>query len=284
MAATIPDTESTPPCYYLLAWIWSRAFGTDEVGLRSLSALAGTALVPIAYAAARELSSTRGALITPSLVAVSPWLVLYSQDARSYALLSLLGGLSFLFFVRCLKAPSNRVKPRGRDPLLRRFSSERAPRIGAAGAAALGAIFAAIVVAVALESRYQRCRLARSGAEPRSPEPRSSDRPQPVHPHAPLQRLSAESSPASAPRRARVGDKPGGGGECRPCPRDRAYRPSSRFRHPARGGLSGSRAEPRRDVQVIRFRSPRPVFVTPQRLADSGLAGAPWAVLFQSAR
>jgi len=39
-------------------------------------------------------------------VAVSPWLVLHSQEARSYALLTLLAGLSFLFFARSLRAPS----------------------------------------------------------------------------------------------------------------------------------------------------------------------------------
>src|SRR5207302_2742076 len=33
------DGEQTPPLYYVLAWLWTRPFGTGEVGLRSLSAL-----------------------------------------------------------------------------------------------------------------------------------------------------------------------------------------------------------------------------------------------------
>jgi mannosyltransferase len=43
MLGALPDLESTPPLYYVLAWLWARAFGTGEIGLRSLSALLGTA-------------------------------------------------------------------------------------------------------------------------------------------------------------------------------------------------------------------------------------------------
>src|SRR5947209_20619831 len=56
---TIPLTESSPPLYYVLAWFWAQAFGLSEVGIRSLSALFGTALVPVAYVIGRRLGSTR---------------------------------------------------------------------------------------------------------------------------------------------------------------------------------------------------------------------------------
>src|SRR4029079_7493214 len=46
----IPRTEATPFLYYVVAWLWGQAFGLGEVGLRSLSALAGTATIPVAYA------------------------------------------------------------------------------------------------------------------------------------------------------------------------------------------------------------------------------------------
>ena len=55
MLDAIPRTESTPPLYYALAWLWTQAFGVGEVGVRSLSALLGTALVPVAFGTAREL-------------------------------------------------------------------------------------------------------------------------------------------------------------------------------------------------------------------------------------
>jgi mannosyltransferase len=83
MLERIPDSESTPPLYYLLAWGWTTLVGTGEVGLRSLSALLGTATVPVAYAAARTLVSRRAGLVAAALVAVNPFLVWYSQEGRA---------------------------------------------------------------------------------------------------------------------------------------------------------------------------------------------------------
>ena len=102
---TIPITESSPPLYYVLAWIWTQAFGLGEIGVRSLSALLGTALVPVAYFIGRRLGSSRAGLIAAAIVAVNPFLVWYSQEARTYALLALLSALSFWAFVRALDEP-----------------------------------------------------------------------------------------------------------------------------------------------------------------------------------
>ncbi len=110
MLDRIPDSESTPPLYYVVAWLWADLFGTGEIGLRSLSALCGTAFVPVAYAVGARAVSGRVGLIAAALAAVNPLLVWYSQEARAYALLVLLGGLSFLFFIRLLTGdPSRRT-------------------------------------------------------------------------------------------------------------------------------------------------------------------------------
>jgi mannosyltransferase len=106
MLQTIPATESTPPLYYVLAWGWTRVFGSGEFGLRSLSAMAGIAAIPVIYAAARELVSGRAALLAALLAAVSPALVWYSQEARAYGLLVLFSALSLWFFARSLRAPT----------------------------------------------------------------------------------------------------------------------------------------------------------------------------------
>lgn len=103
MLDAVKNSESNPPLYYVLAWGWAKAFGDGEVGLRSLSALFGAATVPVAYLAAREALSARAGLIAAALVAVDPMLIWYSQEARSYALLVLLGALSLLFFLRALR-------------------------------------------------------------------------------------------------------------------------------------------------------------------------------------
>jgi 4-amino-4-deoxy-L-arabinose transferase-like glycosyltransferase len=106
MLRLIPDSESTPPLYYILAWPWTRVFGFDEVGVRSLSALAGTATVPLAAAAAWTLASRRAAVATAALVALNPLLVWYSQEARAYALLVLTVALAFLVFALALERPT----------------------------------------------------------------------------------------------------------------------------------------------------------------------------------
>src|SRR5215216_3024628 len=108
MLDRIPGSESTPPLYSVLAWLWTRPFGTGEVGLRSLSALLGTLCVPAFWLAARELVSRRAALLVAALAAFSPILVWYSQEARAYALLLLLGALSLLFFARALTGGERR--------------------------------------------------------------------------------------------------------------------------------------------------------------------------------
>ncbi|MGN6216063.1 MAG: glycosyltransferase family 39 protein [Solirubrobacterales bacterium] len=105
----VPHSESTPPLYYLVAWLWSRPFGTGEAWLRSLSALAGTATIVVVYLGAVALPLPRRAgLIAAAAVAVSPVMIWFSQDARAYALVVLLTALSFFFFARARRSGARR--------------------------------------------------------------------------------------------------------------------------------------------------------------------------------
>src|SRR4051812_50108642 len=52
MLSAIYHHESTPPLYYVLAWGWSKLFGSGEAGPGSLSALFGTAAVTGVFAGA----------------------------------------------------------------------------------------------------------------------------------------------------------------------------------------------------------------------------------------
>ncbi len=115
-------SESAPPLYYAVAWAWTQLTGTGEFGLRSISALAGVATVPVAYLIGAELGALDGdggvdhtiggstphpakrtGLVVAALVAVNPMLLWYSQEARAYALFALLTTASFLFFARALR-------------------------------------------------------------------------------------------------------------------------------------------------------------------------------------
>ncbi len=65
MLRSLPYSESTPPLYYILAWIWAHVFGYGEAALRSLSALAGIATVPFSMARRRSSSPAARASSPP---------------------------------------------------------------------------------------------------------------------------------------------------------------------------------------------------------------------------
>jgi 4-amino-4-deoxy-L-arabinose transferase-like glycosyltransferase len=96
-------SESAPPLYYALAWPWTQLTGAGEFGLRSISALAGVATVPVAYLLGTELRGRRAGLMAAALVAVNPMLLWYSQEARAYSLFALLCAVSLLYCVRVLR-------------------------------------------------------------------------------------------------------------------------------------------------------------------------------------
>ena len=106
MIGLIPQTESTPPLYYCVAWVWARIFGYGEAGLRSLSAVAGVLTVPVAFGAADKLVSRRAGVIAAALTACSPLLIWYSQEARSYSLLALLTAVALLAFAYAKETPT----------------------------------------------------------------------------------------------------------------------------------------------------------------------------------
>jgi mannosyltransferase len=108
MLGLIPQSESTPPLYYCVAWIWARLFGFGEAPLRSLSALAGVATVPVMFLAGRRLFNIRIGLVSAALVACNPVLIWYSQEARSYSLLVCLSAVTLLTFAQGLERPTAR--------------------------------------------------------------------------------------------------------------------------------------------------------------------------------
>jgi len=119
----VSHTENTPPLWYIVAWLDSRVLGTGEVALRLPSALAGIATVPVAWGIGRELAGRRVAILTAALVAVSPLLVWYSQEARAYALFVLMAALAMLCFLRADRKLSEGEEPADwRSPTMAAFA------------------------------------------------------------------------------------------------------------------------------------------------------------------
>jgi mannosyltransferase len=79
------------PFHALVLFAWTRLFGPGEAALRSLEAVAGAATVPIFWWALRPLGRPAAALAACALLAVSPFHLWYSQEARNYAFAILLG-------------------------------------------------------------------------------------------------------------------------------------------------------------------------------------------------
>ena len=108
MVEAVADTENTPPLFYILTHISTKVFGADEVALRLVSALTGAGTIVVAFLSGAELAGRRAGVIAGGLVAVNPMLFWFSQEARSYALLSLLSAIAFLCFLRFIADAQSR--------------------------------------------------------------------------------------------------------------------------------------------------------------------------------
>lgn len=101
-----------PPLYYLLLSLWRSVWGGGEAALRSLSAVAGIGTVAAAGWMGRRLFGPAAGISAAALVAVSPFAVYYSQEARMYALLGLWAALSGAWILRLsLSEPAAKIVP-----------------------------------------------------------------------------------------------------------------------------------------------------------------------------
>ena len=91
--------HTNPPLYWILAKAWSELFSSSEMGLRSLSVFLGVCSIPALGVLGRKLLSQEAGLIASGLLAVSPWAVALSNEARNYALVMFLSVICTLLFV-----------------------------------------------------------------------------------------------------------------------------------------------------------------------------------------
>jgi len=98
-----------PPLWILLINFWSKLFGQGEAALRVPSALAGALAVPLTWQVARAAwpgpAGRTARLVASGLVATSPVLILYSQEARMYSLVVCLALASAYLATRLLAKP-----------------------------------------------------------------------------------------------------------------------------------------------------------------------------------
>jgi uncharacterized membrane protein len=94
--------EISPPLYFVLAWVCAK-IGDPHVWIRVPALVAGVALVPAAYALGVRTAGRTAGLIGAGLVALSPFAVFYSVEARAYSLAALFVVLSALALLAALE-------------------------------------------------------------------------------------------------------------------------------------------------------------------------------------
>jgi len=93
-----------PPLYYAIARFWVQWFGDSIAVTRSLSATISLLVFPGIYWLCLELfNMPMVGLIAVALVAVSPFHVLYAQEARPYSLFTVMILLSSWAFLRAMR-------------------------------------------------------------------------------------------------------------------------------------------------------------------------------------
>ncbi|HCF26178.1 MAG TPA: hypothetical protein DEV81_02905 [Cyanobacteria bacterium UBA11049] len=76
-----------PPIYYLMAHLWMQWFGNSVAAIRSLPALISLLVFPCTYWLCIELfNSSLTGWIAMAIIAISPFHLLFAQEAREYSL------------------------------------------------------------------------------------------------------------------------------------------------------------------------------------------------------
>lgn len=95
--------DSHPPLYNLFMYCWVKVMGDSEFSVRFPSVVFGAVAVGIIYLLGRRLYDKETGLLAALLLACSWFHIWYSQEARSYALMTLSGLLSLLFLASLME-------------------------------------------------------------------------------------------------------------------------------------------------------------------------------------
>jgi uncharacterized membrane protein len=112
MIENLRTTDVHPPLYHSVLWVCVGWLGDGELALRAPSIAAGLALIPMLFVAGRAMFDRRTGLIAAAFGSVAPILIWYSEEARMYALVTLLALAATAVFARAVSAPAKaRARP-----------------------------------------------------------------------------------------------------------------------------------------------------------------------------
>lgn len=94
--------ETTPPLFFVLAWITKGWLGSPAESIRLVSFVTGVASIPMTFVLGLWTVGRRAAVVGAVCIAFSPYMIYFSTEARTYMLVLFLGLVSSLCLLRAL--------------------------------------------------------------------------------------------------------------------------------------------------------------------------------------
>ena len=96
------NQEASPPLYFMVAWATKGLLSSPVQSIRLVSLVTGTAAIPLTFLLGLWTVGRKAALVGATCVALSPYMIFYSTEARPFMLMLFLTLLSTLALLRAL--------------------------------------------------------------------------------------------------------------------------------------------------------------------------------------
>jgi len=97
------NQETSPPLYFIVAWLTKGLFSSPAESIRLISLITGTAAIPLTFLLGLWTVGRRSALVGAVCMAFSPYMIFYSSEARPFMLMMFFVLLSTLALLRALR-------------------------------------------------------------------------------------------------------------------------------------------------------------------------------------
>lgn len=101
-------TDVHPPLYYWVVKAWTSMWGTSELAFRSFSMVCGIAAIGFGFVLIRKLFGKQAAVLGAWLMALSPMLIRYGEEARMYTMVAALVFAATYVLVRAMETGARR--------------------------------------------------------------------------------------------------------------------------------------------------------------------------------
>lgn len=118
-----PNVNLPVSTYHIILHYWMQIFGQSEFSVRFPSLIFGVLSIFMIYKLGKALFNQEIGLLSALILAISPFHIHYSQEARPYSLLMLLSLISTYYFVRFIKSNNKKIFHDKFDSLVHKISN-----------------------------------------------------------------------------------------------------------------------------------------------------------------